>query len=264
MKITSLQPLQLLRCALSLAAIALIAHIDVAHADVVISAAKPSESQNVLAPGILGLTKAYEVDASANGAVLSRNSAGTTDRFGGSTFKLGNAVDVSGVTFAIRFIGNAADSIVDYSNKGVRISIVTFGDGGISFPYESTEYFEDFNMPADFKNSEIAGKYITFNFSETRRLVAGSYGLVFQWLEGASDGIRFHNVTSGTVSDTSVAFRIEKSTTTTVTTNGTEYFYLVHGTVAVPEPTTYAVLLGLAMLTSVVAYRIRRYSSKRG
>jgi len=208
-------------------------------------------SQATTAPTANVLVGSNPVPA-ATGSTQFKKTA-NTDQFGGVAFNLSSAASVDAVSFYVHGAGTGA------ANAMASISIVSFSSltsEAITAPYTKV-FSETFTMPANV----AANNYLTFSFTAPPSLQAGTYGIVFQWLQAATDeSINFRAAGSAS---SALQFRtsVDKDGNVTAQENGTasqrEMLFLVQGTSQIPEPATYAGLAGLVTLAGVVGLRRR-------
>ena len=146
----------------------------------------------------------------------------TTERFGGATFSLEAKASISAITLHLGAVGSSAPG------KQASISLVSFTSFTSSSIAYNIKHTETVIMPNS--STLTAGNYITFSFSAPAVLEAGTYGILFRWIDSTSTGIRYSLATTNEA--VSSSFRITGTTTpsTTYLIDGPEYFYLVQGT----------------------------------
>lgn len=212
-------------------------------------------SQATTAPTANVLVGSNPVPA-ATGSTQFKKTA-NTDQFGGVAFNLSSASSVDAVSFYVHGVGAGA------ANAMASISIVSFSSltsDAITAPYTKV-FSETFTMPSDV----AANNYLTFSFTAPPSLQAGTYGIVFQWLQAATDeSINFRAAGSAS---SALQFRttVDKDGNVTAQEIGTasqrELLFLVQGTSQIPEPAAFAGLCGFVTLVGVVGLRRRSRQS---
>ncbi|EIP96485.1 PEP-CTERM motif protein [Opitutaceae bacterium TAV1] len=236
----------------------------------------------VALPAINALSISQSATAPDNNVILTSGSTTTgtgntqfnrtsnQDRYGGMAFSLLSAANLGAVTF----------HVASYDYKGtpaeISFSIVSFTTdittgSAASQDFDGIPYSEVYSETMTMSSSLETDKFVTFSFSSPVALQAGTtYGIVFHWLDGtAGNAINFSSASAASSAQNfrTVWQRVAGTTTTTVgpgsagSGNRELLFILQSPPSTIPEPATYAVLLGAAALAGVVSCRLRCRSS---